>query len=72
MRRFCLHHDACQIVLRSPIVYVMTPNVTGTFENFVQLPLYTVKVFSKATNKELRGFRVPWCLYRVGQPVMVP
>ena len=60
------------MVLRSPIAYVMTPDVTGPADNVVQQPLYTVMVFSKATNKKLSSFKVPWCLYRTGQPTMVP
>ena len=56
----------------SPIVYAMVPNVIPNDFYIGYLPLFTVKVFSKATNKQLRAFRIPWCSYSAAQPVMVP
>jgi hypothetical protein len=55
-------------------VYIVTPGEIGDDETgFTTEPLNHVKVLSKATNKEIRSFRVPFCtVASSGQPVMVP
>jgi hypothetical protein len=49
--------------------YIITPTV---IDGDGSKPLNTVKVFSKATNRVLRTFHVPWCALQTAQPVMVP
>ena len=56
-------------------VYIVTPVETGDYEDgpLTVEPLYLVKVLSKASNKEVRSFKVPFCTAgETGQPIMVP
>ena len=67
-------HEGCSVAPCSTDVYLLTPEEVGDNETgFTAEPLYHVKVLSKATNKAIRSFRVPYCtVVSSGQPVMVP
>ena len=59
----------CTVVPCSADAYVITPTV---IDGDGSKPLNTVRVFSKASNRLLRTFHVPWCALQTAQPVMVP